>query len=138
MENIIERSWTTKSGLEAEVVFDIFNGFRCGYVYIPESHELSGKEYWEMYHLDVHGGVTYANPNDDSNYNWKIGFDCGHYIDKNDYSEWKMYLAELGIPEDKAKDIMDYPYLDLPGDEGEIRSKDYVVEQCELLAQQLV
>jgi len=51
----------------------------CGYVDIPKGHALHSKGYNELYEMgidiDVHGGLTYAEPEGD---NWRFGFDCAH------------------------------------------------------------
>lgn len=57
-------------------------GHLCGYVYIPKSHPLWGKGYYELYEIDididVHGGLTFAGQSGDE---WVFGFDCAHYGD---------------------------------------------------------
>lgn len=68
------------------------SGALCGYVGIPKSHPMHGKDYdavhSEMPDLEVHGGLTYANEcqgavchvpkevEDESL--WWLGFDCAH------------------------------------------------------------
>lgn len=138
MENIIEKEWTTASGFKAEVMFNIFNGFRCGYVYIPESHPLHNVGFWNMNDIEVHGGVNYSHS---SKYDktWKIGFDCGHCYDKPDVESWEDHLSKCNYNDEyernKAMHRIEQSCL---LNDGEVRSKDYVVEQCEILAHQLV
>ncbi len=51
----------------------------CGYVGVAKNHPLFGKDYNELYEMgidiDIHGGVTYAEPEGDE---WVFGFDCAH------------------------------------------------------------
>lgn len=131
MKNVIEKKWITKSGLRAEVLFNLFSGFRCGYVYIPENHPLYGVDFWDMDDINVHGGVTYSDNSKEDN-TWKIGFDCGHAYDGIDIESLEKHLPECTY-EDKCEK---YKAMNsLSG--GEIRTKEYVTEQCELLAKQL-
>jgi len=68
----------------------------CGYVAVPEGHPLFGKSYLTEYDetgealpnpvndLEVHGGITYAEPtlsNVKSSGVWWLGFDCAHARD---------------------------------------------------------
>lgn len=60
-------------------------GHLCGYVGVPEGHELFGK-IWDDVDILVHGGITYTArefPGTmESDYSgWTIGFDCGHAWD---------------------------------------------------------
>lgn len=70
-------------------------GHWCGYVGVPPTHPLHGKDY-DSVDVDVHGGLTFAagcsggDPStsichvvepgepDDA---WWFGFDCAHYMD---------------------------------------------------------
>ena len=77
------------------------SGALCGYVGVPESHPLFGKDYDELYNyenekgvsIDVHGGLTFADkchPREgglgichapdkgESDNVWWFGFDCAH------------------------------------------------------------
>lgn len=56
-----------------------FSGAWCGYVDIPSSHSLFGKDYGEI-NVEVHGGLTFSNVSEDSS-RWKFGFDCAHASD---------------------------------------------------------
>jgi len=73
-----------------------YGGSWCGYVLIPGHHPMAGLEDTDLYHLDVHGGVTYASsPLGDG---WVIGFDCNHSSDL-DQEEWLRY---------EKKGVVDY------------------------------
>lgn len=127
----IEQDWTTEAGLRAVAVWNDQMGFRCGYVQVPQDHPLHGISYMqktealsrdadgdrtepELY-FEVHGGITYSDdqcpmmePKGDE---WWFGFDCGHAGDVTMFSR--------------------------PGSGDVERSLDYVVGECESLAQQL-
>jgi len=50
-----------------------------GYIYLPPSHPWYKKGYDDI-DVEVHGGITYAELDKDTNY-WCIGFDTNHYGD---------------------------------------------------------
>ena len=68
------------------------HGFGNGYVVLPPSHPMFGKDY-DGIPVEVHGGLTYAK--DVTNFNtanlpegvelpkegWVVGFDAAHYQD---------------------------------------------------------
>jgi len=72
-------------------------GNLCGYVGVPEGHELYEQDYSKNYHLECHGGLTFSGhcveTNDESRYIchpkisgrpekvWWLGFDCAHSKD---------------------------------------------------------
>jgi len=72
-------------------------GALCGYVGVPTSHPLFGKNYGKAENISVHGGLTFADacdpgsPEDhgichipgpgESNQVWWFGFDCAHHND---------------------------------------------------------
>lgn len=87
------------------------SGALCGYVGVPRSHPLYGKDYNEPDVL-VHGGLTYANacqedvetesfgichvPLEGREHDiWWFGFDCAHAFDltpkysSSDFMDWK-------------------------------------------------
>ena len=84
-ENYIEKDWETEAGLRA-VVVNGFMGVRCGYVGVPRSNPLFGKDYMatELAEVSVHGGLTYAESDRHypvtSELHW-FGFDCAHWGD---------------------------------------------------------
>jgi len=115
MEN---RKWKTEAGLEAEAIFRERTGVYCGYVIIPETHPLYGKDGF-LDDFMVHGGVTFTGRFIDET-DWRIGFDCGHAGDKSYFSN--PIMAELFL-----------------NDGSEVfRDLDYVVKEYESLARQLV
>lgn len=147
----IEKSWITKTGLKAVCIWNNNCGHRCGYVAVTNEHPLFGKNYDENCDclkniakkveqesmgkrgivpiflaickgeisptpeliFDVHGGITYSGgdgkyPIQEQNL-WWFGFDCGHNGDASTYS------PNIGV----------------------LRSQEYVMNECENLAQQL-
>lgn len=159
MSRTIEKDWTTKAGLRAVVVMTDM-GHRCGYVGIGTDHALFGVDYSEKHPLltlnperstekmspiqiligaskgmdelstpeyvfEVHGGITYAGYGDgkypvESNL-WWYGYDCGH-------------AGDLPAPDSKLAEIYARSGMDR---EGEHRSLDYCIAECESLASQL-
>lgn len=67
------------AGFRCEVRRNPHLGTLCGYMDIPPCHPWYGLDYGAIHErhpqLDVHGGLTYADKNDDY---WRIGFDCAH------------------------------------------------------------
>jgi hypothetical protein len=65
------------------------SGALCGYVGVPPSHPLHGKQYDDV-NVDVHGGLTYSRPCQEDGEIchvpqegreaeiWWFGFDCAH------------------------------------------------------------
>lgn len=150
----VEKDWVTESGLRAVVVMTT-SGHRCGYVGLPESHPLHGVPYSAQtpnlkpnmertiekmspilvfaaalrgsdeelntpeYVFEVHGGLTYSGKGDypvESDL-WWFGYDCAHHGDRPEpgYEMSKYYS---------------------PSD-GEVRTLDYCVGECESLAGQI-
>ena len=125
----IEKDWITNAGLRAVVLVVINNmgekygsykSHRCGYVGVPKEHPAFDKGYDDM-DIDCHGGLTFSSSGDkypvESDLHW-FGFDCHHYLDKQ---------------------IEPNPALPLAfAEEGEVRSLDYCIAECESIANQLM
>lgn len=114
-------------GLRCVVTFTP-GGYRCGYVGVTPESRYYGKFYDDL-EIECHGGLTYSDGGKDSTHPiesdlWWFGFDCGHYEDSNDIKLAKMYYPE--------RHILDIEY------EGEIRSLEYVQNECQKIADQLV
>lgn len=155
----IEKDWTTAAGLRAIVIVCKKRGdrrsHRCGYVQVPEGHPLHGIEYSAPMTaipkeaaenaklgkkgailaftagvnaldgetirrspdvvFDCHGGLTYSGGDGyPASGGWWFGFDCHHSGDGeiDPAPEWPM--------------------------RGEVRELDYVADECESLASQIV
>lgn len=145
MDSENEKDWITKAGLRA-VCLMVRGSHRCGYVGLPPGHPLYGVEYdddnellgrqrqkldcepagkrgvvtlfcWDgkkvspEIFFDVHGSLTYSSSGEDypaEGPEWWLGFDCAHCGDSTAFSG------------------------------GESRSLEYVVAECERLAEQIV
>ena len=61
------------------------SGSLCGYVGIPESHPLYGRDYMRgpLSNINVHGGLTFSDHirDDIAPLRWWFGFDCAHFED---------------------------------------------------------
>lgn len=121
-----EKLWTTAAGLPAVVIMTDM-GHRCGYVGVPTTHPLYGNHYTEPNevippgysvpesYFDVHGGLTYSDD--------LPGCITKCKIDGEIY--W-WFGFDCGH-------TMDDPCFG-----NTHRSCQYVVTQCEFLAEQLV
>lgn len=104
-------------------------GHRCGYVGVPESHQLYGVGYNSPdVYFNVHGGVTYTGGGKGSKYPvesdlWWFGYDCNHAGDGKDLSVVSDALREIKIR---------FPTY------GIIRTTEYCIDECKSLAEQLV
>jgi len=86
--------------------------------------------------FNVHGGITYSGtsnkyPTLQIDPIWWFGFDCGHYGDGKDWEAVKKYF----LPKE-----WEYLYKidSLYFDDSQIRSKEYVEDECRSLVEQLV
>jgi len=117
-------------------------GFRCGYVAIKQDHKLYNDHYDNM-DLNVHGGVTFSNKSDHvldpdliktSCADKWVGFDAGHAYDGHDLELSKKYFNINDVPNK-------YGYIFGPNSMStnqEVRTKEYMIEQCKELIDQLV
>lgn len=67
-----------------------YSGHLCGYIVIPQEHQLYKKEYDEIeemynYELPSHRGLTFS---DFMNNEYWIGFDCAHAGDLSPFSKY--------------------------------------------------
>jgi hypothetical protein len=112
---MIEAEWVTTAGLHAAVLF-VHDSHRCGYVEVPPTSQWYGVNY-NCVDVEVHGGLTYSEMSEGTyptNNPWKwwwFGFDCAHLGDATKYNN-------------EPWDIM--------------RSLEYVKQECEYLARQLI
>lgn len=122
-------------------------GHRCGYVAISNSHPLyneqGNEQGWnseKIQDLDVHGDVTFFdNPSDrfgipdNCEEKW-IGFDAAHCNDKRDMETLKK-INEIAYC--AAKYVEDIIKISLVDNFQEVRTKDYMIEECKQLILQL-
>lgn len=64
--------------LPCQIKRHLTSGALCGYVYLPQGHELYGLNDEELAFLLVHGGITWTQ---EENGQWVIGFDCSQIGD---------------------------------------------------------
>lgn len=109
-----EWEYTTENGMVMKCYLQRHDTMKhlCGYVVITEDNKFWYKDYDEI-PVHVHGGLTYASSDD--NKNWILGFDCAHSGDLVP-SFRKIYLND---------------------DNDIYRDKEYVISECESLADQL-
>ena len=108
-------------------------GYRCGYVGVPFMHPLFGEDY-DSSRIRVHGDLTYADytPKFIKNYVlhpelwWFLGFDCGHIYDLPDLKAAKKVFTPF------------HKYDGLSSEGAEVRTKEFVMEECRKLADQLL
>lgn len=152
MTHTIEKTWITDPGLRA-VCAIIRGSHRCGYVEVPEGHPLYGVEYSQetdalnfnpeeielgkrspilaltagkadgsIRHspeiaFNVHGSLTYSNSGKRGypikSDGWWFGFDCSHFNDGSMDPDMQSFFS------------------------GPVRSLEYVIEECESLANQI-
>ena len=135
---IVEREFE-HAGYKCVVVFQSL-GHRCGYVGIPSTHSLYGEDYDTCSHLSCHGGLTYADGGQESEYPvagdlWWFGFDCAHYGDGKDLkSAYEKFPEERTSIAHTMKVEQMFPEVS----KGDVlRTEEYVADQCKRLAEQL-
>lgn len=153
MSNTVEADWVTNAGLRAVALW-VNDSHRCGYVEVPKGHPLHGIDYHQEADclsdfnpedepigkrgalilftagvdaadgeirrspdvvFDVHGGLTYSGGGDGypaDGDGWWLGFDCAH---AGDGTAGGRFTSG-----------------------GPIRSLEYVKDECESLAAQIV
>lgn len=159
----VEVDFITEAGLRA-VVITTDLGHRCGYVAVTDKHPLHGMAYSDKIQgidadalpvgkqgaipliiqalgdtpgvgidvlFDVHGSITYTGggqyPVENDENLWWFGFDAAHAGDARDPA----------LMDEKQRQL--YERLGILGDaDGDVRSCDYMMNECERLARQLV
>ena len=133
---IIEKDFI-HSGLRCIVTFNN-QGYRAGYVGVKNNNTFYGRYYDDddvKSVLPCHGGLSYSSKNFKSNYPiesdlWWFGFDCMHFEDDPDYK-----LAAQIFPEMKEYLMFIHQELDDSNSNEEIRTVDYVMDECKKLAE---
>lgn len=108
------------------IVFALNSGYRCGYVLIPETHQLYTKEHID---LECHGGITFNKVFEGGEH--VIGFDCAHLGDSPDIS----IMSETHI---KTYQMFNSIFDGLCEDGSTIKTKEYVFENCKNMVEQLI
>lgn len=97
-----EKDWTTRDGYRGLVYRVKYGaycstlgaGHRCGYVVLPSSHPCHNKHY-DAISVGVHGGLTYAEVDNDDKSAWRVGFCCAHYGDSETIWDTEAVVAEV-------------------------------------------
>lgn len=119
-------------------------GVHCGYVGVPKDHVLYGVDcfsnQFRNYGLSCHGGITYSGDANHLNLEddelWYIGFDCGHAYDERDFGA--AFKAFSGMKEQTnmiLSEMLNRRHLN--HSDWEVRTLDYVLDECKFLARQL-
>lgn len=121
------------------VVLLLATGYRCGYVGVPKGHPLYNVDYMNCQSdFACHGGLTYAGGGVNSSYPissdlWWFGFDCTHWGDADDWNSTFKAFSE------QSERIAEYKAIrSLCPLGGEIRTTEFVENECKSLAEQLV
>ena len=97
-------------------------GFRCGYVRVPAGHPWHDRGNDALGDVDIHGGVTFTETEvgacDCEGGGYWVGFDCSHAGDKPDPTLPGAISALYGWMS------------------GEVRTQEYVEDQCRQLCEQ--
>ena len=122
-----------KSDLEGEEI-----GKRSMISLLVASNDEDDRARIEIY-FNVHGGITYAGGN--SNYPiegnlWWFGFDCAHWGDLIDLDKLEEYFGNE--PQVKNRINIEKEVNSRYGTYGEIRTKEYVEDECKSLVDQII
>lgn len=116
-------------GYHLVVTFNI--RYRCGYVGLPKGHKFVGMDWRndEVDNLSAHKGITYGGiPHFKLNdYAWYLGFFCSYSGDADDIES----MEEYGIDENTIE------YSRRHFSDGEVRTKEYVLNELYKLVEQL-
>ncbi len=121
---VIERTFITGEGYLGMCTFSNI-GHRCGYVGITKDHAVWDLSYEDIYHVNVHGGLTFAGKHTPAKFpdHYFYGFDCGHYGDGRDLEK----AVEYGFDVEYLRDFDD----SLP------KTLEFVIEEVQNLSRQL-
>lgn len=104
----VEKQWQTNSGLQSVVVMTEM-GHRCGYVGVNEKSNLFGLNYFDLENtINVHGGLTYSGKSDNN------------YPIESKLWWFGFDCAHYGDDEDGGQSLR------------------YCIDQCEMMADQLL
>lgn len=131
------------------VIIGTYMGHRCGYLAIPQGHELYGKHYDDI-DVEVHGGLTFSAESDTNEIYypaktnekvWWIGFDCAHFGDGKDYTLIENIIARIDDEEAKQDALNTYHMIrrieERYPDGFEPRTTEYVENELRDLARQI-
>ena len=136
MNAIVEKEFEYE-GFKCKVLF-LASCYRCGYVGIPSTHELYGKEYDDIA-VGCHGGLTYAESYLNGKYDglWWIGFDCAHWGDGKDFDKGKELFKNnpeamrMIIQMEQLENMLNRDVVEKP------KSLDYCIRECQSIVRQI-
>ena len=112
-------------------------GYRCGYTRVPVGHPWHGKDCDKINDVNIHGGLTFAEADEPCietgpDNAWWVGFDCAHGFDAPDpelpgYGMGNFYCFNIISQCFGGGDVGLY---------GEVRTQEYVEQQCLALCEQ--
>lgn len=88
-------------GYKYAVVFNAYNGFRCGYVLLHGDEGITEEDWGKAYDIICNGGITFVGSRENVNLEkgtW-IGFDCGHCFNGIDEASWYEYMGKDYVEE---------------------------------------
>ena len=135
--------------MDCLIVRAFSHGGLCGYVGVPASSVLHGKEYGEIEgDFEVHGGLTFSDkcdPKEDPSTGichtgdvankcvWWLGFDCSHSDDIS--PSYYNFFKERGLQHDSVS-MESHKLLNM-GEWRTYKNLDYVIKEVESLADQI-
>lgn len=127
-----------------------FQGSWCGYVRIhKKDHPWYSKSYMDIDEVDVHGGLTFSDKNDDGD--WIIGFDCSHFMDLVPLDTLSVMEIEMNqIPKEERIEMNElfnslkksYDHIKKLNARGRFKKSyctyEYVKQECRNLVDQVI
>jgi hypothetical protein len=132
----MRKPWEDEPGQEAFRCGDVIGavlrkraGYLCGYVILPEDHDLYGVEFFDVQEgFHPHGGWTFSSAAAIGGKRvWVLGFDAAHGSD---------YIPSLELPADlpdEVREVIERFASIKPGPEN-YRNFDYMREQAQRAA----
>ena len=114
-------------GLQYVVWFNDTQGYRCGYVEIPENHPLYNKYFGDVDIEFTAVGLTFSGKIKHFD-GWFIGWDHHHIWDGID--EEGIRKAHTNLPENELENIIDYARSMAGGPYGIVSTTEDVEDEC--------
>ena len=120
-------------GLQYAVYFHDVQGFRCGYVEIPEDHPLYGKYFGDIDFNTI--GLTFSGYIKHLN-GWFIGWDHHHLWDGID--EEGIRKSHANLPENELEDILNYARSMTDDKYGLVSTTEDVEDECKQVIDEVI
>jgi hypothetical protein len=131
----ILKQWKTKAGLEAVAIL-FYQGYISGYVKIPKELENKTDHFFEE-NIDCHGGVPFIGTPEGIQEGQWIGFDTTYFDDGINFNIVEKELVPLMNKKELQKYQEFKRYNDYYKSDDGWKDLDYVVNECEKIAEQL-